>query len=116
MFLTLLMTLYLSVAQAVTYLTSSQIQGDWSDIGCATAYISFLPGGRYEYRVWDGERYALETTMYWWMQEGMVVFGTSMGSGVIAVLAVEEISSKGLIGAYAMIDGTTKGVLMVKCL
>lgn len=115
MILSLFFYLYASVAHAVITLSAFDIIGDWSDTPCSQSYVAFKSNGSYEYRVWNGERYALETSMYWRIQEGMVVISALPYAAPAAVIAVETMLPEGFVGAYAMADGTTKGLVMLKC-
>lgn len=109
----------MSFAQA-TRIYESEIYGNWSDIGCATAYNSFKTDGSFEYRVWDGEKYAKQYSMYWWLDDdGNILLGTTRKyePSVVAVMVAEEITERRFIGAYAAVGkGPAKGLIMIRCI
>jgi len=104
-------------ALAIIPVTSSQVVGKWSDIGCGKEYVEFKSGGRYEYRKWGEYSYVLDSSAYWWIEEGYIAIGHMKyrSDKLIGVIAIDAISSTHLSGAYATANGSQSKLTMIKC-
>lgn len=114
--MTFLLYIFLAIANAMD-VTAYQVTGKWSDEGCENSFIDLQSNGKYKFYKWRYDHYEIDTEMYWWIEEGMIAIGTvpNHKTSIVGAIAIGDINSRGFIGAYALIDGTQKGIVMTKC-